>query len=542
MFGFTIRIRDAFVWPALNQTVTLNVEGVDRLSAGTLLWNSAGGYLQVQNFDFTNQQVIAKNTGISCNTYQGGETLDAMTDFVVGPPVCPGSNTPLPNAPYLAADFTGPANGNCQVTALTNVAGLAINDIVSLNNYQYRVGSVIDSETVSLCNDGEGAPVGTVIRWDTNNDGIPDTPLIKISAENPCVRTGINSGVILVCDGSSPSLTKPLVGGFDGQFPVWNTAAQKFLLKHYPGNLDSCEFLTQSLTVDPAHVGSYVILIPDTTGILANQILNIQDAQYIVVSNDSSTQLHVVPVATPGSVYTYPIGTPVCGNGNATEDDNCAILTQGFTAGTSTGPYVIHVNTTHPFAANQIVTMFGIQWVVNSVVDAFTISLNEVVALGGPLAIPTGTYLCVAFAGEQQSIIAPTTTILDTLTYNSAGHSYTFKNTSDRKPLHVRIRTDFFFSGVSSQGNTSPTNTLPKILDNINGSGINEAASIKPYVNFAALATEVFLGFERLLHLPAGAMATYVAQGTITASAASGTPSILAAQITLKTTFLITQP
>lgn len=309
-FGFTIRVKDAFVWPASGETVTLKVSGVDRLSIGTLLWNPSAGYLHVESFDYEHQEIIAKNEGEACNTYVGGESLPECTDFIPGPAPCPQGTPPLPNVPYLAADFISIADGDCALASVTNIFGLTLNDIVSVNGYEYRVGNIIDSDTIQLCNDGDGAPIGTVIFWDEDGDEQPNIPLFVVSSENPCSRSEVNVGKLLVCDPGEVS--RPMLGSVSGQIPVWNQLTQRFELKNLSAPFQSCVSLTADLTVDPLHVGSYIVLVTSTANFTALGTVTIEGLLYTVNSVDDATTMHITPLITPVAVHTYPTGTAVC--------------------------------------------------------------------------------------------------------------------------------------------------------------------------------------------------------------------------------------
>lgn len=309
-YGFTLRVKPSFVWPALEESVTLQVEGVDRLSPGSLLWNPNAGYLHVVSFDFANQTVIAKNEGESCNIYTGGETLPECTDFVVGPPTCGTGSTPIPNIPYLAADFISTAGGECALAAVTNILGLTVNDVVSVNGYEYRIGNIVDSSTIQLCNDGDGAPAGTVIQWDDDGDNISNIPVLVTASENPCTRDGIAAGVILACDGGN--VAKPLTGSVGGQIPVWNDITARFELKNIAAPYTVCTALTADLVLDPVHVGSYIITVNSTVSFIATNTVIINNVFYTVNSVDDATTMHITPFATPVAVETLSAGTPVC--------------------------------------------------------------------------------------------------------------------------------------------------------------------------------------------------------------------------------------
>lgn len=316
-YGFTLRTVASFVWPAPEETVTLLVSDVERLSPGSILWNPTGGYLHVESFDYTKQQIVAKNEGESCNTYSGGETLPECTDFVVGPPTCNTGNTPLPNTPYLAADFISPVAGVCALAAVTIITGLTIGDTVSVNGYEYRIGDIIDSSTIELCNDGAGAPEGTVIEWDDDGDNIPNIPVLVTASENPCTRDPAVAGVLLVCDGGE--VTRPLVGSVGGQVPVWNDITARFELKSIDVEFSTCVSLTADFTADVAHVGSYAISVTDTSAFIALDTVVIDGLLYTVNVVDSSVLMHITPLVTPIGVIVYPAGTPVC----TTPDNPC---------------------------------------------------------------------------------------------------------------------------------------------------------------------------------------------------------------------------
>lgn len=309
-YAFTLRVKSSFVWPALEQTVSLFTEGVDRLSPGSILWNPTAGYLHVVSFDFASQTVVAENQGEACNTYEGGENLPECTDFVVGPPPCGTGNTPISNIPYLAADFISIADGNCALASVTNILGLTINDTVAINGYEYRIGDILDSSTIELCNDGNGAPAGTVIQWDDDNDGIPNIPVIVTASENPCTRDPIVAGVLLACDGAD--VAKPLTGSIDGQIPVWNTVTGRFELKNLDIEFADCVSLTADLTADVAHVGSYAVSVTDTSAFVALGVVVIDSLLYTINTIDSGVLMHITPLATPIGVIVYPAGTPVC--------------------------------------------------------------------------------------------------------------------------------------------------------------------------------------------------------------------------------------
>lgn len=233
-YAFTLRATNGFNWPAPFESVTFKADFVERLLIGSIIYNPTAGYLHVTGFDCATQEVTATNEDEVCNTYTGGELLPPCTDFVVGPPNCNPGSTPIPDIPYLAADFISPDDGDCALAAVTNITGLTIEDIISINGYRYRIGNIIDSSTIQLCNDGDGAPIGTVIEWDADGDSIPNIPIVVISSQNPCERVGVSAGTLLVCDGVT---AKPLIGTATGEVAIWNNATLRFELRNVSVNL-----------------------------------------------------------------------------------------------------------------------------------------------------------------------------------------------------------------------------------------------------------------------------------------------------------------
>lgn len=321
-YGYTLRIKNSFVWPEPGQVVSLFTESVDRLSVGSILWHPTAGYLHVTSFDPASQIIVADNQGEACNEYTGGESLPECTDFVVGPPSCGTGSIPIDNIPYLAADFISPAEGECALASVTTISGLTVNDTVSLIGYEYRIGAILGNDIIELCNEGNGAPEGTVVLWDGDGDGVPDIPVIVIASENPCTRSGIVAGIILACDGGS--VAKPLVGSLDGQIPVWNNVTQRYELKNIDVAISTCVALTADLTTDVAHVGSYPVSVTDTSAFIAGDVIVIDSLLYTVNVVDSGVLMHITPLATPIGVIVYTAGTPVC----TTPENDCTRATE----------------------------------------------------------------------------------------------------------------------------------------------------------------------------------------------------------------------
>ena len=227
-FSFTLRTAASFTWPEVGESATIQVDSVDRLAIGAVLYLDGAGYLHVTSFDCNTQRVVAQNLGETCNIYTGGETVPACAEFSVGIPFCGNGSGGIPGIPYLAADFISPADGDCALASVTIIGSIAPEDTVTIDGYEYRVSGIVDSTTLTLCNDGEGAPEGQVIEWDPNNDGVPDVPIFISQVASPCVRDPVVTGRLLVCTGDG--IVQPLEGSATGQSLIWDNDAELWIL------------------------------------------------------------------------------------------------------------------------------------------------------------------------------------------------------------------------------------------------------------------------------------------------------------------------
>lgn len=311
-FATTLKVTNTFNFPAIGEFASLTLEGVTSLLPGSILWNRTVGRLYVESFDVATGVAVVTNKGDSCDTSAKtpGDSVPACTEFNLGIPEC-NSGGAINNSdvfPYLAADFVAPANGSCGLASVTNVVGISVNDIVSINTFLYRVKSIPDANTIELCNEGDGAPTGQVIRFDPNCDEVPDVQVISVSSDDPCSRDGINSGVILVCDSG---VAQPLIGTADSQVAVWDNNLEKFVLKtmNVP---DACSSLTTCLVVDTGNAGPYLIIVADSSIFGVGNRLDIDGDVFVVTEIVSPTQIRATADVVPTAPKEYAIGTTVC--------------------------------------------------------------------------------------------------------------------------------------------------------------------------------------------------------------------------------------
>lgn len=311
-FTTVVKTVNGFNWPAVSQSTEVKLASVQSLIVGQILFNASLGRLHVIGWNPITMTVKLENRDDSCVAIpaQPGDFVPSCTEFAVGIPECNiGAGGQAGTSPFLAADFVGPANGSCALAKVTTVTGLAVNDVISIQGFQYRINDILDSETIELCNDGDGAPTGQVIEWDPNGDDVPDVPVIVISSQNPCQRDPVTCGNLVVC--AENDVLTTMQGSFSGQVPVWDQDQEKFCL--IGANLkNECTALTVCLTVDAGDDGPYLATVLDTSLFEPNDQIRIGGDLFYVVDIVDGTHMHVEPQVTPPAIKDYPVGTEVC--------------------------------------------------------------------------------------------------------------------------------------------------------------------------------------------------------------------------------------
>lgn len=184
--------------PACAATVTIYFQDVRVLPVGTFLWNEAVGYLEVTAFNFRTGAVTLLN---NCNegNVPAGTNIPACTCFTVSPPPCCSDEDP--NTPFVAEDFTAPADGDCTTISVTSIAGLVVGGEVAIGTGIYTLDSIVGPNTIVICNTGEGITPGTVVEA-RNEAGQLQYPITAI-ATNPCTATAAASGPVVICSGGA---------------------------------------------------------------------------------------------------------------------------------------------------------------------------------------------------------------------------------------------------------------------------------------------------------------------------------------------------
>ena len=300
----TVKTTTPFNVPKFDNEVEIGLEDVVSVAPGAILWNLKVGGLTVKSYNAETKTVIATPANINVDF---GSLVVAGTEFTIGiPNIGTDGKADYLDSPYLAADFISPAPGSCQEASVTSVSGLGINNKVSVSGYVYRIGAIVNKSTLRLCNDGDGAEAGVVIRFDPEDCGEPSVPLI-VYETNPCEATPVSTGNIVVCKDNGLTTIK---GEADGQILRWNNNHKRWELVN--AYLDeNCTYLTTCFTVDTLDQ-AYVATVKNTAIFNVDNKVLIDDVKFIIDEIVDSTHLKLKPETTFTEITTYPVGTNVC--------------------------------------------------------------------------------------------------------------------------------------------------------------------------------------------------------------------------------------
>lgn len=312
----------SWVMPAVGESVQLHLNQVTDLLPGAILYNPSVGHLHVQSYDRNTGYVLAVNQGGDDNA-EGGTTFPEGICFHVGVPVecdCAADWT----GPCLAADFTSPAIGDTAQAAVTTVSGLFVYDTIDIGGYMYKIVEITDANSITVKNEGYGAPVGTVIKADPKCSGRPcQVKITVINNDNPCMQEPVKEGLVLVCDEGTP---KPIVGEATGQVLGWDNEDGVWKLVN-AGITDKCTFTTKcSVTLDP-QVTTYLIYLSNPGIFEVGDTFTLDGTVYNVAEvhtgSDEDSNYVRANRSAPTEIGSIPKGTTVCNdNGEGCDLDN----------------------------------------------------------------------------------------------------------------------------------------------------------------------------------------------------------------------------
>ena len=313
VYTTTVTATDTWVMPAVDDCVQLHLKDVTNILPGSILWNKSVGYLHVSSYDASSGYVTACNEGEDGNA-EVGSTFPSCMSFHVGIPTQCNCDDGYTGA-CLAADVTSPGVGETTEVSVTTVSGLFIGDIIDIAGYMYKITAITDINTITVKNEGFGAPIGTVIKNDPNCTGKPCTVKITVvNSDDPCTKDPVNEGVIIVCDEGE---RKPFEGTADSQIAVWDNEVKKWKLRTVKLE-NECTNLTADLTLDPL-VTLYLITVEDTSIFEVGKTVYLDNRKFKVNSIVNATQMRIQIEQAPRAIKVVEEGAAIC-KGDCCED------------------------------------------------------------------------------------------------------------------------------------------------------------------------------------------------------------------------------
>lgn len=306
VYTTTVECTHAWSMPASNDCVQLHLKDVINILPNAILYNKSVGYLHVSSYDSISGYVLACNKGEDDNVL-AGTTFPSCLSFQVGIPAVCDCNSDYSGS-CLAADLISPdVNGTTNIVVNT-VTGLFVGDVISIAGYMYRITVIIDANTITIRNEGFGAPVGTVIKNDPECTGKTCTVKITVvSSDDPCLKNSVNSGNLLVCNSGTRTTIE---GTADSQLLLWDNTDETWKLKTVHLT-DVCTYNTVEVTLDP-NVTVYLFQVNNSTGFTAGDDVYVGDLAFTVTTIVSSTSMRLTIVTAPTATSVLPVGTSIC--------------------------------------------------------------------------------------------------------------------------------------------------------------------------------------------------------------------------------------
>lgn len=399
VYTTTVTATDTWVMPAVDDCVQLHLKDVTNILPGSILWNKSVGYLHVSSYDASSGYVTACNEGEDGNA-EVGSTFPSCMSFHVGIPTqctCDDGYT----GACLAADVTSPGVGETTEVSVTTVSGLFIGDIIDIAGYMYKITAITDINTITVKNEGFGAPIGTVIKNDPNCTGKPCTVKITVvNSDDPCTKDPVNEGVIIVCDEGE---RKPFEGTADSQIAVWDNEVKKWKLRTVKLE-NECTNLTADLTLDPL-VTLYLITVEDTSIFEVGKTVYLDNRKFKVNSIVNATQMRIKIEQAPRAIKVVEEGAAIC-KGDCCEDLVIPSKYSGFTDGISGKVGQMRFTTVNSisYELNQSNTTQIVSTDLPTITLAYPSSgANKVTIIGSITIVCQGKFWCVTHTSDKVS-------------------------------------------------------------------------------------------------------------------------------------------
>ena len=405
VYTTTVTATDTWVMPAVDDCVQLHLKDVTNILPGSILWNKSVGYLHVSSYDASSGYVTACNEGEDGNA-EVGSTFPSCMSFHVGIPTQCNCDDGYTGA-CLAADVTSPGVGETTEVSVTTVSGLFIGDIIDIAGYMYKITAITDINTITVKNEGFGAPIGTVIKNDPNCTGKPCTVKITVvNSDDPCTKDPVNEGVIIVCDEGE---RKPFEGTADSQIAVWDNEVKKWKLRTVKLE-NECTNLTADLTLDPL-VTLYLITVEDTSIFEVGKTVYLDNRKFKVNSIVNATQMRIKIEQAPRAIKVVEEGAAIC-KGDCCEDlvipemPDLPANYSGFTNGISGKVGQMRFTTVNSisYELNQSNTTQIVSTDLPTITLAYPSSgANKVTIIGSITIVCQGKFQCVTHTSDKVS-------------------------------------------------------------------------------------------------------------------------------------------
>jgi len=131
---------------------------------------------------------------------------------VVAPPPCPQTTSTVP---FVAEDFTAPADSVCITITVTDTSTLVEGSTVQISTGSYLLQSIISLTEIEICNEGEGLAPGTIVVAEDSGGNL-QYPVVTLTGniieeETDGATDTINSGNLEVTTTITLTLVNPSI-------------------------------------------------------------------------------------------------------------------------------------------------------------------------------------------------------------------------------------------------------------------------------------------------------------------------------------------
>jgi len=303
-FTFAVCPTNSWNVPLCGQAAVLSVSGILGASIGSYLWNNSFGYFQVTAVDTDKETITVTNTCVEGNAAAGTQIPKCTCFIVTDTPADANLTSDL--FPYVAVDFTAPANGDCIYITVTTINGLSAGDVISIGTGFYDVDSFLSSTVVKICNSGDGILPGTsVIAKDLSGNyiypiAVTSSCCVAIAADLATLTADV-AAFAADLDSITLSYTASTSGG------ILNGVTQT------AGGGVAFTYINTSITRTARVLGTYVLTVDYTMGAAL-----VADAGIIIETNSNGAGwVNIMPIPSYGTTiletartvnsYTVPV-------------------------------------------------------------------------------------------------------------------------------------------------------------------------------------------------------------------------------------------